>query len=247
MPSVDAGAPLAAARRRRGVPLADAIRTACGLYFADEALSSVRHDILNRVTAMGAITFELRGLAPAPGEVRDRLEDLNRQIGLICGSVARRLAGPRSDPAPRCPLREVVDAVAGASPIRLEIKGPPATPRLWAAIEPVALGVVLTCLVDNAREAGSSRVRISWSAAEEARIALQVSDDGSGLAPAAEAQAFERFFTTKPGHAGLGLCVARTILVRWLGDLQIERGGREGTRATLLLPAAPRRGKSEPG
>jgi signal transduction histidine kinase len=246
MPSVETGAPLPAARRRRPVALKDAIRTACGLYFADEALSSVRHDILNRMTAMGALTFELRRtLAPA-GEVRDRLEDLNRQIGLICESVARRLAPGRGERTPRCSVREVVEAVASAGPGSLQIKGPSA-PRLWAAIEPVALGVALTCLVDNAREAGGHRVRLAWSASEDGGIALEVSDDGPGLGPSAEEHAFECFFTTKPGHAGLGLCVARTILARWQGELRLDSGRGEGTRASLLLPPAPRRVRSERG
>jgi signal transduction histidine kinase len=246
MPSVDTGAPLPAARRRRPVALKDAIRPACLLYFADEALSSVRHDVLNRMTAMGALTFELRRTLEPAAEVRDRLEDLNRQIGLICGSVTRRLAPGRSEPTPRRPLREVVDAVAASSPGPLQIRGPVA-PRLWVAVEPVALAVALTCLVDNARESGGQRVRITISTPEEGRIALEVSDDGPGLTAAAEAQAFERFYTTKPGHAGLGLCVARTIIQRWQGDLGLDSRAGEGTRATLLVPAAPRRGKSERG
>ena len=68
------------------------------LYCADEALSVVRHDVLNRITAFGALSYELRQALPHKGEggdvARQRLEDLNRQVGLLTEVVGRRLAQP---------------------------------------------------------------------------------------------------------------------------------------------------------
>jgi C4-dicarboxylate-specific signal transduction histidine kinase len=212
----------------------------------------VRHDVLNRMTALGALGFELRrGLGAPRGAVRDRLEDLNRQIAMVCESVSRRLSVPRSEPPPRCSVRDLVENVLAlcSGPVLL-----PATPlpRLWAAVEPVELGVALLCLVENALEACAerprARVRLCWQAEEHDRIAIQVLDNGPGLAPAVEARVFERFFTTKAGHAGLGLCVARSILLRWRGELELARvAGDTGTRATLRVPVAARRAKAARG
>jgi C4-dicarboxylate-specific signal transduction histidine kinase len=248
---------MASARTRELPPLpggddphSKAIRSAYGMYFADEALSAVRHDILNRVTAVGALSFELRRyLEPTAGDVRDRLEDLNRQIGLMCESVSRRLAPPRSEPPPRCPVREVMARVAGLCQGPVELLSPSAA-KLSAAIDPVQLGVALLCVMENAVEAclehPAASVQLQVGTTGEGRIEIDVTDSGPGLEPQAELRAFDRFFTTKAGHAGLGLCVARTILVRWGGDLQVtNRPGESGTRATLAVPAAARRGRAE--
>jgi signal transduction histidine kinase len=232
----------------------DEILSAYGLYFADEALSTVRHEVLNRMTALGALSFELRrGLDPPGGEVRERLEDLNRQIGLICESVARRLAPPRSDPPPRSSVRRAFEQVTALcqGPAELQLYPPP---RSSVAIEPLQLAVALLCVVENAVEACRGRRRASvelrCEAQDDNRLGIEVIDNGPGMEPEVELRAFERFFTTKPGHAGLGLCVARTLMMRWRGEVQLANrkdgpGRSEGLRVTLVLPAARPRGKRE--
>jgi C4-dicarboxylate-specific signal transduction histidine kinase len=60
-----------------------------------------------------------------------------------------------------------------------------------------------------------------------------VSDDGPGIADAA--RCLERFETTKPGHLGLGLCMARRIASRLGGDLVIGRP-ESGAQVSLLVP-----------
>jgi C4-dicarboxylate-specific signal transduction histidine kinase len=250
MPSAEPRSSWPPASTRRDRPAGGAILSAYGAHYADEALSALRHDVLNRMTALGALGFEIRRSLQPKGEVRERLEDLNRQIGMVCESVARRLTSPRSEPPPRCPVRETVERVAAVcqGPVAL----PSIPPRLSAAIEPVELGVALLCLVENALEAGArrprARVRLLWQADAEDRVAIEVVDGGPGLSPAVQARAFERFFSTKPGHAGLGLCVARTIVLRWGGDLELARAaGDHGTRATLRLPAVVRRARTARG
>jgi signal transduction histidine kinase len=250
MPSAETRSSWPPASTRRERPVGGAILSAYGAHYADEALSALRHDVLNRMTALGALGFELRrGLQPK-GEVRERLEDLNRQIGMVCESVARRLTSPRTEPPPRCPVRETVERVAALC--QGPIAWPPTSPRLSAAIEPVELGVALLCLVENGLEACAERpraqVRLLWQAEADDRVSIEVVDRGRGLSPAVQARAFERFFSTKPGHAGLGLCVARTIVLRWRGDLELARvGGDQETRARLWLPAALRRARTARG
>ncbi len=68
MPSVERGGSSPPLRPEGPDPQGGAIRAAYGLFFADEALSAVRHDVLNRLTALGALSFELRrGLEPIGG------------------------------------------------------------------------------------------------------------------------------------------------------------------------------------
>jgi signal transduction histidine kinase len=219
--------------------------------FADEALSIVRHRALNRLMAVGALGYELKRAwrrtgaeLPQLGELGDLFEALNREIGLVSEIVGRRLTPPRAEPRPTCRLGRVLARVGEA----LDATGA-ITSRLEADLPAVSmdraeLEVALACVLQNALEAaapgGSSLIEVQGGVEAGGALTVVITDDGMGLDEAAAAHAFEEFFTTKPGHAGLGLNVARTVLSRWGGELSVgARGdGRRGTRARLVLPRA---------
>lgn len=71
------------------------------------------------------------------------------------------------------------------------------------------------------------------------RVQISVSDTGGGLAELAHRHAFDLFFTTKPGAAGMGLSVAYAIAERHGGALELDAiGPAGGAVARLTLPAA---------
>lgn len=73
---------------------------------------------------------------------------------------------------------------------------------------------VLWNLLDNAlRHAGQAEgaVRLKVRTASVGRVALHVVDDGPGIAPEAQGQLFEPFFTTHASGTGLGLYIAREL------------------------------------
>jgi signal transduction histidine kinase len=231
-------------------PSASALRAAFALYFADEALSSVRHDILNRLTAIGAIAYELRNLeapgAEAGSGARERIADLNRQIGLMSTTISRRL-GPTRDRAARTPLSLAIGAAIAASAHPQAVQGGP-LPEAEVRGSTTEVAVMVLALLDNAMEsrpAGPGEaVGVELRCWVEEGVAhVEIGDQGPGLTDEASAQAFERFFTTKPGHAGLGLCMARTLAGRLGGELQLQPAGgadagATGSCATLRLPLA---------
>jgi len=260
----------AGARRRREVTPAKrepgGLLAAYGLHCADEALSALRHDVLNRMTAVGALSYELRrclGLLeePAPGgeenpaaTARQRLEDLNRQIGLLAGTVGRRLARPAAAGS---------NASLGEALLRLRplYPGPsghqvplvvtaPRSLRLEIDVE--ALALVLFAVLDNARRASlASRERrptieLVGRLDQEGQAVLQVDDRGPGLRRPVRERAFERFFTTSPGRAGLGLCVAHSLVLRAGGEISLSTRPGGGARVLISLPSAAgaRRGRA---
>jgi len=101
---------------------------------------------------------------------------------------------------------------------------------------------VLVNLVGNAIDAmeGLPERRLSFAveAAGDGRLALAVSDTGSGFAPGALDHLFEPFFTTKqPGEGlGLGLAISRDILRDFGGDLLAGPAPGGGARFIVLLP-----------
>ncbi len=100
------------------------------------------------------------------------------------------------------------------------------------------LNQVWTNLLDNAADAvaGGGNVRVRAFRDGEA-VVVEVADDGPGIPPEMEGRVFEPFFTTKEvgSGAGLGLDVARRVVVGHGGDISVETGP-EGTRFAVRLP-----------
>ena len=94
-----------------------------------------------------------------------------------------------------------------------------------------------------------NRVRIFAVADEEAdRIALHITDTGTGIDPEALEMIFEPFFTTKkPGTGtGLGLSISRDLVRSLGGELRVQSTPGEGTMMSIELPIrAPKFRKPE--
>jgi len=104
------------------------------------------------------------------------------------------------------------------------------------------LNQVWTNLVDNAIDAmdGDGTLRVTTRADGDA-VVVEIGDTGSGMAPAVVARAFEAFYTTKDvgKGTGLGLDIARRIIVdRHGGTVDID-SGQGGTTLRVRLPVQP--------
>jgi len=83
-------------------------------------------------------------------------------------------------------------------------------------------------------EAANRRLRPGES--PERAVEITVLDEGPGL-PADSTRLFQPFFSTKPGHEGLGLSIALGLARRNGAQLVLENRPGGGARASLLLPA----------
>ena len=110
--------------------------------------------------------------------------------------------------------------------------------------EPHKLGQVVLNLMVNAIQAlpagrsTTNRVRVALRRAGS-QVALEVEDNGPGIAPEALPHIFDPFFTTKEdGGTGLGLAISRQIIEEMGGSIEVESSSERGSRFTVLLPAA---------
>ncbi|MGD8862239.1 MAG: PAS domain S-box protein [Myxococcales bacterium] len=71
-------------------------------------------------------------------------------------------------------------------------------------------------------------------------VALTITDDGAGMPPEVASQAFEPFFTTKEvgRGSGMGLSMVYGFVKQSGGHVDLSSAPGEGTRVSLLLPAA---------
>ena len=67
-------------------------------------------------------------------------------------------------------------------------------------------------------------------------IFIEVQDDGPGFGALARRRLFTPFYTTKPGHQGLGLYLARIAVERCGGALETLNGELGGAKVRIWLP-----------
>lgn len=222
---------------------------------ADEVLGSLRHDLLNRLTGFGAMTFQLRRHlergtgSPIDESSAELFAGLSRQLTQATELIDRRLLPPPDRGAARCRLAPFVTGVVAAlADDRVRFAAPSSSPSAGsegAVIDESELRVALLCLIDNAldavTEAGAGgSVVVDCAARDGGLVAIAVVDGGTGVAAAVADQAAGRFFTTKHGHLGLGLNIAATVARRWGGRVELHNrnDGVLGAEAVLVLPMA---------
>lgn len=107
--------------------------------------------------------------------------------------------------------------------------------------DPSQIQQVLIVLIVNASEAlgkgGVIRVK-SARRADGKGIAITVADNGPGITPEIQEKIFEPFFTTKENdhRTGLGLAVAKGIIDRHAGTLDLDSAPGQGAKFTIQLP-----------
>ena len=181
-------------------------------------------------------------LSELPGMVNE-LEERARRVRRTVEHL-RRFARHDESERKRAQLHEGIEAT-------LQLLGPTLGDRVALVqrfgdlpeieCSPGALNQVWMALLLNAAQAIPDRGRIevrSYTSGED--VVVEVEDSGTGMAPEVRARAFDPFFTTRPSEgSGLGLTVARTVVERHGGQIELEAGASGGTLARVRLPLRP--------
>ncbi|MBP8810071.1 MAG: PAS domain-containing protein [Kofleriaceae bacterium] len=124
--------------------------------------------------------------------------------------------------------------------VALTVALDPELPPLVAV--PGQLEQVLINLVTNAAHAvegrGTGGVWVRTRRLDDGRLAIEVADDGPGVAEADRERIFEPFFTTKVDGkgTGLGLPIAKNIVEQHKGTIAVDRAAEGGARFVVALP-----------
>lgn len=97
---------------------------------------------------------------------------------------------------------------------------------------------MLQYMLQNAYEAMAPSGGTVWlSTGTDSRdwVTLELRDSGQGMEPTVLEHAAEPFFSTKPGHLGIGLSIANGIWRRHRGTLAIQSTPGTGTRLRLCV------------
>lgn len=225
----------------------DAVRQE-SLRMIGRTASEVAHDLNNLLTAvLGESQLLLQGHLSA--DVRQSLQIIERAV-LDGTAIVGRIQGSTKTQARRTPagvrvrqlaveVAEAVRRTAGARGIAIE--------TVLGASDPGVRGVaaelreVLTNVVMNAVDASGAGgvVKVAMDCIAD-RVEIRVEDRGCGMSPETVARAFDPFFTTKGAEGnGLGLSIAKGIVERHGGTIQIASVAERGTTVAIAFPIIP--------
>lgn len=193
----------------------------------------------------------LQNEPPNLQEVRAILTDIRRddkRAGNVIDRM-RALYKRRNVTLTRLDLREVVEETiamtrtdAAARQVKVTAQIPPQL--IEAQGDRVHLQQVLLNLILNGMDAMAnipkSRrtlvVRV-WET-KNSNLQVDVTDQGTGIAPEVADRIFEPFFTTKSNGMGMGLAISQSIIEAHGGDIWVDSKPGKGTTFSFILPPA---------
>jgi signal transduction histidine kinase len=215
--------------------------------------AGVVHEINNPLTSITVyadfLAKKLRreGGDPADVAMLEKILDGSNRI-LKCIRDLVNYAKPTSAQLDVLSLNELVDQsvsfcehILAEARAGLEKQLAPELPPLYGVQD--QLQQVLINLITNAchalpPEGGSIWIRTDDADAARGRVAVEVEDDGCGIAEQHLQQIFDPFFTTKPPGqgTGLGLSIVKKIVDHHDGAIEVRSRPGEGTLMRVTLP-----------
>jgi nitrogen fixation/metabolism regulation signal transduction histidine kinase len=218
------------------------------------------HEIMNSITPVTSLArtakdvvddlVEQSGpespLAGDLGDLRDAVATVARRSDSLMQFVdsyrqITRLAPPSKK---RIQLMDLFDAVA-----RLAIaESPENETMLVHDVDPPGLDVhadrdllepVLLNLLRNARQATEEldvpQIRLMGRLNRRGHVVIEVRDNGPGVPDELTRRIFVPFFTTREGGSGVGLALARQVMISHGGFIRVDRNEGGGARFTLIF------------
>ncbi|HYG23914.1 MAG TPA: ATP-binding protein [Verrucomicrobiae bacterium] len=217
--------------------------------------AGIAHEIRNPLTAIKVRLFTLKSSHQAGTSEHEDLEVIRNEIDRLERIVSEFLQFAR----PAEPNLEVVSIEKllreTLQLLESELRRRSVEIRLvpieggWVKADADKIKQVLINLVQNGAESIEHGGIVTLAARTDSRVLggafkpvaiIEVSDNGSGIAPETQKRLFDPFFTTKEEGTGLGLAIAARIVEKHGGVIEYETAPNRGTTFSIILPLAHR-------
>lgn len=214
-------------------------------------VANVSHELRTPLATLKALVETLReGALEDPDAARrflermgEEVDRLERLVGELL-ELARIESGRRVMQMARVPVAEVVEPpVEGLRPLAeraglaLTVSLAPDLPPIWVDVE--GMRRVIANLVHNAIQFTPSGEVSVWAERAGDEVIIAVRDTGIGIAPEDLPRVFERFYKargSRSGGAGLGLSIAKHIVLAHGGRIWAESTPGQGSTFYVALP-----------
>ena len=205
-----------------------------------ELLAAVSHDLRTPLTRMRLELEMLAGGQAQEADLDGLRADVDEMVNVVDGYLAFA-RGEGQEAIVATDLGELLHEVAeraggGQTPVEVEVESPIILP-----LRPIAMRRCLTNLVQNAgRHAQWIGIRV---AAQGDQVWIAVDDDGPGIPADQREAAFKAFYRLEgsrnpsTGGVGLGLTIARDIVLGHGGDIELTEAPEGGLRVLVRLPS----------
>ena len=206
-----------------------------------EMLAAVSHDLRTPLTRMKLELEMLDEGRATPGDINDLRSDVEEMTRVVDGYLDfARGEGAQESMQPfelGAYLQEIADrASTPETRIDVELERPITLP-----LRPIAMRRCLANLIQNAARYGSCvRVRAT---SNHGQVWIAIDDDGPGIPVEQRAAVFKPFYrldasrSPETGGVGLGLTIARDIVLGHGGDIELTDGPEGGLRVLIRLPS----------
>jgi signal transduction histidine kinase len=211
-------------------------------------VEGLAHDFSNLLETVSAAATVLRSAPPHPKPYRDALDAALAQAGVLLGTLQKWIEW-EGDGASEPPDAQAVELAPTAQDaldaallalrapniqVRLHLQGLPPV----SASQPLMLRI-LSNLIWNAVEAMPGGGRLSLLGyLQQNRAVLEVSDTGVGISKQEQEKIFKAHYSTKQGHAGMGLLLVHSLVKRAGGDITFVSHPGRGSTFALSFPVA---------
>jgi PAS domain S-box-containing protein len=214
--------------------------------------ATVAHEINNPLEAVGNLIYLAKARSGVPEDVIDDLKLAEQELERVSHITRQTLGFYRESVAPDAlDVPALVDSVLKLYSNKFKSKKIRVA-RVLTECPPILgwpgeLKQLISNLVSNAADAvntdGAVKVLVACIDTHAGKaVQLRVEDDGPGIAPEYMSRIFEPFFTTKKNvGTGLGLWVAKEIVERHGGTIEVQShhdNSNRGTAFTVILPCS---------
>jgi signal transduction histidine kinase len=203
----------------------------------------VAHELRNPLNVIKtSIYYLLNARNPSPEKRAEHLGRIEKQVGLADAVITAltnfaRMPAPDMRPFDVAPCVEEV-LQANAVPANIEVVLDISASLPPALADRSQVQIVLGNVIRNAAEAMESGGRLTVSGRRrEDHVEIAVSDTGPGISAANLERVMQPLFSTKPRGIGLGLALARGIVAKNHGRLEVASDVGRGSTFTVILPA----------
>lgn len=207
----------------------------------------IAHEIRNPLMIMRGALRQLTRPNATPTDIRDAASDIEgevQRLNRVVDDVLDFARPVQLDLAPtdiNAVCMEAAAAVQAARPdAAIRLTPAPGDPVI--ACDADRLRTVLVNVLTNAYQAvevardGAPLVAMAVERiGEDARIRIRVRDTGPGIASEDLPHVFDPYFTTRRTGTGLGLPIARAIVIGLGGTIGMESASGQGTTVTIEL------------